>query len=190
MTSFFEGLTSLHQTYWAIALLASVALMIVFIMTFLGGEGDMDSDVSDFEADDGGVGFQFFTFKNFVAFLTMFGWTGVACLDNGMSNTSTAFFSALAGLVMMAITSALFFWIAKLADSGTLKMKNAIGLIGEVYLPIGANRSSMGKVQIAVQGSLRELSAMTDNNEIIPSGTLVKVLDVVSAEILLVKTIK
>ena len=90
---------------------------------------------------------------------------------------------------MMVLTTLLFYWMHKLAESGTLKIKNAIGVIGEVYLPIGANRTKMGKVQIKVQGSLRELEAITDELEDLKTGTMVKVSEIVSAEILLVEKI-
>jgi hypothetical protein len=190
MEEFFEGMSTLEQTYWGIALLGSVVFLIIFILTFIGGgDSDMEADASDFEADDGGVGFQFFTFKNIVAFFTIFGWTGVTCIDNDLSTGLTLIISVIAGLLMMVLTSSLFFWMHKLAESGTLKMKNAIGVIGEVYLPIGAKRSKMGKVQIKVQGSLRELEAITDNEEELKTGTMVKVTEIVSAELLLVETL-
>lgn len=190
MEEFFEGMSTLEQTYWGIALLGSVVFLIIFILTFIGGgDSDMEADASDFEADDGGVGFQFFTFKNIVAFFTIFGWTGVTCIDNDLSTGLTLILSIIAGLLMMVLTSSLFFWMHKLAASGTLKMKNAIGVIGEVYLPIGAKRSKMGKVQIKVQGSLRELEAITDNEEELKTGTMVKVTEIVSAELLLVETL-
>jgi len=190
MKEFFEGMTTLEQTYWGFALLGSIVFLIIFILTFIGGgDSDMEADASDFEADDGGVGFQFFTFKNLVAFFTIFGWTGITCIDNDLSTGLTLILSIIAGLLMMVLTSSLFFWMHKLAESGTLKMKNAIGVIGEVYLPIGAKRSKMGKVQIKVQGSLRELEAITDNEEELKTGTMVKVIKIVSAELLLVETL-
>jgi hypothetical protein len=77
----------------------------------------------------------------------------------------------------------------KLAESGTLNINNAVGVIGEVYLPIGAERSKMGKVQLKVQGSLRELEAITDELEDLKTGAMVKVSKIVSAEILLVEKI-
>ena len=49
----------------------------------------------------------------------------------------------------------LMFYMRKLNDSGTLKMKNALGAVGEVYTTIGAERSKIGKVQIKVQSSLK-----------------------------------
>lgn len=189
MSDFFEGMTSLQQTYWITALIASAIFIVIFILTLIGGDmdTDMEADISEFEADDGGVGFQFFTFKNLVAFFTIFGWTGIVCLNAGFSNALTLTISTLAGLAMMVLTSLLFFWMHKLAQSGTLKIKRAIGAVGEVYLPIEANRANIGKVQIKVQGSLRELEAITDSAERLPTGTIVKVLQVVSAELLLVE---
>jgi hypothetical protein len=80
----------------------------------------------------------------------------------------------------------LLFWMANLAASRTLKIKNAIGEIGEVYLPIGAKRSSIGKIQIKVQGSLRELDAITDSEDILKTQEIVRVKEVISSEILLV----
>lgn len=188
MKDFFDSLSTLEQTYWIIALAGSVVFLIIFILTFIGGgDSDMEADASDFEADDGGVGFQFFTFKGIVGFFTIFGWAGVTCLENGLSTGTTLIISFIAGAIMMFLTSLLFYWMHKLAESGTLKMKNAVGVICEVYLPIGANRSKMGKVQIKVQGSLRELEAITDEKEELSTGTMVKVTEVVSAEILLVE---
>jgi membrane protein implicated in regulation of membrane protease activity len=189
MFDFLKELPAFQQAYWIIALIGSVVFVVIFILTFLGGDtdADMEADAGDFDSDDGGVGFQFFTFKNIVAFFTIFGWSGLSCIDANLSTTSTLIISTIAGIIMMVLTSLLFYWINKLAESGTLKMKNAIGAIGEVYLPIGANRSKMGKVQIKVQGSLRELEALTDENEDLKTGTVVKVIEIISAELLLVE---
>ncbi len=189
MKEFFDGMSTFEQTYWIIALIGSVIFIIVLITTFIGGDmdSDMQMDGTDFEADDGGVGFQFFTFKNLVAFFTIFGWTGVVCSDYNLSSGLTLIIAIIAGLLMMVATSSLFYFMHRLAESGTLQMKNAIGVIGEVYLPIGANRSSTGKVQLKVQGSLRELEALTDEKEDLQTGAVVKVTKIISAELLLVE---
>ncbi|MFK7755740.1 MAG: hypothetical protein AB8B53_02285 [Flavobacteriales bacterium] len=189
MGEFFNGLSGYESVFWVLALIGSVAFVIIMIMTFIGmdGDADMDADGTDFEADDGGVGFQFFTLKNMVAFFTIFGWTGLVCIDNGFSNILSLVIATIAGLIMMFLTSLLFFWMNKLVQSGTLNVKNAIGEIGEVYLPIGANRSSLGKIQIKVQGSLRELEAITDSKVVLATGSLVKVTGVISSETLLVE---
>lgn len=188
MNEFFEGMSTFEQAYWIIAILGSIIFLIIFALTFIGASDvDMEADISDVDADDGGVGFQFFTFKNVIAFFTIFGWTGILCIDNELSTIVTIFISSFAGLLMMILTSLLFFWMHKMAESGTLRIKNAIGAIGEVYLPIGANRSSIGKIQIKVQGSLRELEAVTDSEEILSTSTIVKVVEIIGSELLLVE---
>jgi len=188
MKNFFDGMSTFEETYWIVALIGSAVFAVFFIMAFIGADSDADMDAdADSDADDGGIGFQFFSFKNIAAFFTMFGWSGVSCIDNGCSTLLTLIISSLVGLLMMVLISSLFYWIHKLAESGTLKMTNAIGAIGEVYLPIGAKRSGIGKISIKVQGSLRELEALTDSLEDLKTGTVVKVLEVISAELLLVE---
>lgn len=191
MQELFNELTFYEQTYWIIAIAGSLIFGVLLIMTFIGGGMDVDmaADGTDFQADDGGVGFQFFTFKNLVAFFTIFGWTGVVFIGSGLSTGLVLTFSVIAGLLMMVATSSLFYFMNRLAEDGTLKIKNAIGTVGEVYLPIGANRSKTGKIQVIVQGSLRELDALTDEDITLATGTVVKVIDIVSAELLLVKTL-
>tara|TARA_B110000967_G_scaffold151762_1_gene155910 strand:- start:385 stop:966 length:582 start_codon:yes stop_codon:yes gene_type:complete len=189
MKEFFDGMSTLEQTYWYVALIGSAIYAVIFILTFVGGgDIDMEADMDVAEGgDDGGVGFQFFTFKNVIAFFTIFGWTGLICVGNGLSHIVTIIISSIAGLLMMLITSLLFYWMSKMAESGTLKIVNAVGVVGEVYLPIGANRSKMGKVQLKVQGSLRELEAITDEDHDLETATIIEVIEVVSAELLLVK---
>lgn len=192
MTEWWSGLDLLEQSYWIIALVASILFLFVLIMTFVGGL-DADGDMGEIDAEvdgDHGIGFQFFTFKNMVGFFTLFAWSGLASIHAGNSSTTTIIISLLCGLAMMFIMAFLFRAISKLADSGTLKVSNAIGQIGEVYITIGANRSSIGKIQIKVQGGLRELDAITDEDSDLVQGNLVKVLKVVSDELLLVEILK
>lgn len=190
MEPFFSSMPLMEQTYWIISMVGSGIFIIIFALTFIGGgDADMTDDMTDFDADDGGVGFQFFTFKNVIAFFTVFGWTGLICLEQGYTNSTTIIISTIAGLIMMVLTTLLFFWMASLSASGTLKIKNAIGEIGEVYLPIGEKRSSIGKIQIKVQGSLRELDAITDAEDILKTQEIVRVTEVVSSEILLVERV-
>ena len=188
MKEFFDTLSLLEQTYWIVALISSSIFLIIFILTFIGGgDADMEINMDDVSGDDGGVGFQFFTFKNVISFFTIFGWTGIICLNNNIGAGLTIVLSSLAGLVMMAITSALFYMMGKMVQSGTINIRNAIGMVGEVYLPIGAKRSKKGKIQVKVQGSLREFDAITDEPKEISTSTMIQVIDVLGEEILLVK---
>ena len=187
MTDWFSNLELFPKIYWGIALLGSLIFIITLILTFASGDsgdlGDVDSDIEG----DTGIGFQFITFKNLVGFFTLFGWSGIACIDAGLSNPITILISVICGLIMMSIMAAMFYYMAKLNDSGTLDFKNAVGAVGEVYLTIGANRSSIGKVHVKIQGALRELEALTDSNTNLNSTSVIKVKDVTKNGILIVE---
>lgn len=180
----------LEKIYWAIALPFSAVFVIQMLMTLIGAGGDGDIDATgdaDFDVDaDAGIGFQFITLKNFIAFFTIFGWTGIACLDAGLSKGMTIFLSIVAGMLMMLLMATLFYLIGRLTESGTMKIDSAIGKTATVYLRIPAERSGTGKVQVNVQG-LRTLDAMTANKEDIKSGSLVKIVSVEAGDILMVE---
>ena len=184
----FEMMTLFEKIYWVVAIVASVILIILLLLTFIGGElDDIDGDV-DAEIDgDTGIEFQFLSFKNLVGFFTIFGWSGIACLDSGLSNAVTVIISVVCGLLMMFAMASLFYYLGKLQSSGTLRLKNALHQIGEVYLTIGANRSRIGKVSINVQGTLRELEALTDENIELKQSDVVIVKEVTANGILIVE---
>lgn len=187
MTEWFSALDSFSQFFWIIAGISSLIFVFVIITSFAGIDGGDDFD--DFETDIG-IEFQFITFKNLIGFFTIFGWIGIAGINAGFSKPVTVITAFGCGLLMMVIMAAMFYAMKKLTDSGTLNYNNAINAIGEVYLTIGANRSRMGKVSVRVQGSLRELEALSDSLTELKSGTLIKVIDVTSNGILIVNETK
>ena len=187
MMDWFSNLEALPKFYWVVALISSFVFVIVIIMTFVGIDGAEDFDDVDTSIEaDTGIEFQFISLKNLIGFFTLFGWSGIACIDAGLSRPVTVLISTICGLIMMTIMAAMFYYMKKLTDSGTLNYKNAIGSVGEVYLTVGANRSNIGKVSIRVQGTLRELEAMSDSIMELKSGTIIKVVDVTSNGILIV----
>ena len=124
--------------------------------------------------DVAGDGFQFFNFRNIIAFFTIFGWSWLICLDNGYSNMRTIISSSVAGLETMILISFVFYWISKLAESGTLRTENAVGIVGVIYVSIAANGSKTGKAPLKTQGILQELEAITDTD--LETVSLIKVI--------------
>jgi hypothetical protein len=183
----FQELTSFQKTYWVLTGISTLLFLFVLITTFIGADADDIGDV-DAEIDaDTGAGFQFFTFKNVVAFFAIFGWSGIASIDAGNSKSINIISSLFCGLAMMFVMAAMFYYISKLTSSGTLKMKNALNSIGEVYLTVGAKRSKVGKIQIKIQGALRELEALTDYDEDLKQGKIIKVIQVTNNGILIIE---
>ena len=191
MMEWFSALDGFSQFFWIIALIGSLLFVFVIITTFLSVDGGDDFDNVDSSINaDAGIEFQFITFKNLVGFFTIFGWIGIACINAGFSILVTVIAALVGGILMMLTMAAMFYGMKKLADSGTLNYKNAINATGEVYLTIGANRSKMGKVSIRVQGTLRELEAITDSLFELKSGTIIQVIDVTNNGILIVEQTK
>ena len=180
-----------EQVFWVITIPATLVFLILLVITIFGAETDASLDVTtDVDAslaDGDAIPFQFLSLKNIVAFFAVFGWSGIGFIHAGLQSWLVILLAFVCGFLMMTLMAALFYFMSKLAESGTLKMKNAVGKLGEVYLKIPANRAGMGKVQLNVQGSLRTLDAITDDLDNIPTSSIIQVLDVIDDQILLVK---
>lgn len=184
LESFWQTQSTTEAIFLWIAIPATGILAILLLLSFFGGDFDGDTD---FDTDlDNAMGFQFITFKNLVGFFAVFGWTGRTCLQAQLSPGVSIVIAIVAGLAMMTILATIFYFMSKLTEDGTLKIENAKGGIGEVYLTIPPRRTGYGKVQIRVQGTLRELDAISDSDAPIPTGKLITVTDIISGEILLV----
>jgi len=191
MTEWFASMSLLTKFYWITALISSLLFLIQLITTLAGGDagddiGDVDTDIDA----DTGIGLQFITVKNLISFFTIFGWSGIACIEYELSTPLTIVISIISGLIMMTIMAAMFYYMKKLNDSGTMNYNNAVGAVGEVYLTIGAKRSRMGKVHVRIQGALRELEAMSDEETDLKSGSVIKVKNVTENGILIVEQLK
>nr|WP_320118624.1 hypothetical protein [uncultured Marinifilum sp.] len=188
MSDWWSTMDLVEKIFWGISIPFSVLFLIQMVMTFLGGDVDdvaADGDVDVSIDSDTGIDFQFLTLKNLIAFFTIFGWTGIICLHSGLGPGMSTFIASLAGLIMMIVMASILYFMGKLTEEGTLKIRNAIGKVGNVYLTIPANRKGMGKVQIQVQG-LQTLDAITDSEKEIKTGAVVEVVEILNDQILVV----
>ena len=185
-----------ERIFWIIAIPFSLIFLLQLARAVLGADADMEAD---FEGDLGGDiggdvddvgdghGFQVFTIRNFVILMTVFGWSGITFLDQGFGKGATLIISLINGLIAMFAVVGIFYFFGRMTESGTINLKNAINHVGEVYLPIRAKRGNMGKVQITIQGSIREITAVTDEEVDLPTGTVVRIVQVLNNSILLVR---
>lgn len=188
-TQSWESMALLEKIYWCFAIPFSIVFIIQVILTVFGSDLhgiEADGDVDATIEHDQGIDFQFLSLKNIIAFFTIFGWTGIICVDLGVAPWATVLISTLCGLTMMFIMASIMYLMGKLTENGTFQMKSAIGKIGTVYLSIPAKRNGMGQIQINVQG-FRTIDAITDHEEDISTGAIVEVIDVINNDILLVK---
>ncbi len=183
--TWWDGLSVVLKIYWGIAVPFTLFFVLQLVLSFLGAESPDDLPDSEIEADHG-IPFQFLTVKNLIGFFTIFAWTGIACTEAGFSNGITLVLATVAGLMMMGLMAGLFYLMMKSGADGTMKIRNAIGQVGEIYLTIQPKRTGMGKIQVKVSGSLRTLDAMTDDEQPLTSGQLAQVVEIVNDNILLV----
>lgn len=186
MTEWWQQLTSFEKILWYISIPSSILFLIQMLMTFIGLGGD-DSDAdSGGDGDDGsGSAFRIFTIRNIIIFFTVFGWSGITLYNSGWRESYVIIVSIFIGILVMSIVAALFYSITRLVQNGTMEITNAKGKTGEVYIPIPGNKAGIGKVNIMLQGAVREMDAMTEG-ENLPRGTIVKVTEVIN-NILLVE---
>lgn len=187
LSTWWQSLSSFDKIFWAIALLFSLLFLVQTILSFAAGDGDAATGDADMAVDhDGGIDYGFFTIKNFIAFFTIFGWTGIALSKGSVSKPITVIVALLAGVAIVAVMVFIMRSMSKLKQSGTFQIQQTLDKTAETYLVIPASRNGFGKVHIRVQGSLRELKAITDDHTDIATGRLVKVTGVIDENILLV----
>ncbi|MFW6264735.1 MAG: hypothetical protein ACOC3B_01370 [Bacillota bacterium] len=194
MSNWWQSIDSFEKLFWYFAIPFSLVFIIQLVLTFVGlGESDgfdFDGDGSiDFDADEiGGSTFGLFTLRNFLAFFTIFGWSGIVFNSYDFSKTATVVLAFLSGLLAMFLVAFLFYSMMKLNSNGNVDMKFAIGKKGKVYIPIPAKGEGNGKIQLTFHGALREVLAVTEG-EVLATGTRVEVVEVLDDSTLLVKKI-
>ena len=189
MDTWWHSLTSAHQIFWGMAIISSILFLIQFVLSLIGAdfdgeiEIDVDTDVdSDYSIDPS---FTVFSVRSIIAFLTFFSWAGVIVLNDGGSVSKAVLSGLFAGSIALFIVSYMIWQFAKLTYSGTLRLSDTIEQRGEVYIPIPEGRNGAGKVNLVVDGALKELNAVTEGKSL-PTGTKIKVLEVLEKNILLV----
>ena len=90
----------------------------------------------------------------------------------------------------MFIVGYMMWQFTKLNQEGNIDINNAIFNTGEVYLTIPAKDGGQGKVHINIEGSLKELDAITENGESLPTGSFIRVVEVIDNQLLLVEPVR
>jgi len=177
---------------WGIAIPFSVIFIIQMIMTFIGMGGDhtdMSSD-TDVDADTNThMPVQFFTFRNLVNFFLGFSWAGISLYNTINDKVWLTLLCVLTGLVLVIIVMSLLYALSKTTQSGNIDINNAIGRPATVYFTIPAAGKGMGKIQMSIQQAVREYDAISESDEPLHTGSMVRVKSVIDAHTLLVENL-
>jgi len=172
----------LLQIFWGCAVVASLIFLVQMVLTLIGMDSsDMDVDFDGANTMDLGGGLNLFTIKNFIGFLVGFGWAGVCFYNSITSPLLVILVAVIVGLLFVGIFVVIYKQTKKLEHNGAFQIDEVKGTTVSVYLRIPAQGSGKGKVQVSQNGSVHELDALTDGEEI-PSGAKVKVVEIVDNE--------
>lgn len=175
------------QVFWGLAIIASAFFLVQTIMAFLGLDADTEDGAGFEDVEMDGVS-GYFSFRNLVNFLLGYGWGGVL-LQGVTPNMVWLELAAVGvGLVFVLVFVFILRQVMKLSTDKTFHMDEALGLIADTYLRIPAGKKGTGKVLVSVRGSIHEIDAMTEGEEI-PTGAKVRVTKVVGPELLEVERV-
>jgi membrane protein implicated in regulation of membrane protease activity len=187
------------------ALVGGTFLFCQFLMTLIGlGHGGFDVDASHVPSDSltSHAGdplhddvdaahqhgsswlFGIISFRTLVAAITFFGLTGMTALSAGMPVVQQLLFAVASGGAAMFAVHGLMRFLYQLGQSGTLRLKNAIGKTATVAITIPGKHRGLGKVRLTVQGRFEELAAVNSLDETLTTGSQVIVVDVVDGNVL------
>lgn len=150
-------------------------------------QGDAGHDTGHADQTDV-ASFRLFSFQSILAFLVVFGWTGTAMAANpSIPAFVTIIVSLAAGAAALFLTAWMFYGLLKLQNSGNVRLANAVGLEGEVYIPIPANGAGQGKINLLIQGRWLECEAVTTGLTALNTRQIVRVTGVQGGSVLVVE---
>ena len=188
MIDYWLNLPPAEKTFTGIGIFSSLILTIQMGMVMLGGAIDMpEAEVAD--TGEGGAS-GIFSIRTIGAFFAGFGWAGAAMLQGGHGTGAATFVATLSGSAFLGVVIYLMSYLHSLRQEGTLNYSNAIGNVGNVYLPIPPKRKGMGQVEVMVQGRLRIVQALSDNDKKIGNRVAVRVTDTIDEQTILVKPLE
>lgn len=182
------------------AVVGGTILVVQFVMTLLGltGEsilaeghdggahfGPWDAAAAGHSGDhaaglDHGSTWLFavISFRTLVAAAAFFGLIGLAAQAAGQPVGVQLLLASLAGVGAMYGVHWLVRLMGRLSEDRTLRVQQAVGREGTVYIPIPPRGQSAGKVQLALQQRLVEFEAVTSGERPLATGTKVRVVGV------------
>ena len=188
MLAWWNGLTLSSQIFAAVAIPATVIMLVQAILLLVGVGLDVDVDGDGVpDADIGHDGLGLISIRGIVAFFSVGGWAGFVADGGGLPVVISVLISLTAGLLALIGVALLFRSVYKLQAEGNLNIENAVGKTGKVYLPIPPNGQGHGKISILLQDRLTELDAVSEGSTALATGESVVVLSVADAETVVVR---
>ncbi len=188
MMEWWNTLTTLNQVFYGLAVFFSVLFIWQLLAALLGLTDDGDGDFDHGGDADGGVdhhdhldaadtaaSFRLVSLRTIITFFTLFTWGSSLYLSQEEPPGTAMGLAALWGLAGMVLVAAVFYWMAKLGETGTSDLDSAVGTAGTVYVDIGEG-GGRGEVRVTVSGVVTYVKARSVDGQGLKAGTPVRVL--------------
>ena len=153
-----------------------LALQIVAGMIGLGDHG-FHFGGHDLGSADVGEGLQLLSVRSIAAALAVFGAFGL-WFDGLLPGWTAALLATVPGFFAALGTAYLMRFLVRMETDGSLRLEEAVGATGQVYLTIPGEERGSGLVQFPLQGRSVELRAITREKEPLKTGSSVLVISV------------
>jgi hypothetical protein len=190
MIEYWTLLTPTMKTFVGLGAISSAVLTVQMILAMFGGDMDgLDADMDISDIGEGGAS-GILSIRTIGAFFTGFGWSGAAMLQAGHGTGAATFVGVVVGSIFMAMIFYLMAYLHSLRQEGTINYANAVGKVGAVYLPVPPHRKGLGQIEVLVQGRLKIVQAITDNDKKIGNRVAVRVTELVDEQTILVEPLE
>lgn len=185
-TNWWDGMDTARHFFYGLGLLAGFIAIILAVLDFIGMEHhDIVDAAGSTDLDHGGGGI--FSIKPLTGFFLGFGWIGGMALEYGLPLLGAVAVASFAGACVMGIVVLMFRTIYAMRSDGTVKISEAVGAIGTVYITLPPRKSSGGQVVVNFSGRQETLAALCAAEQPIPSGDKVKVISIIEGRTVLVE---
>ena len=184
LNNWWENLNFELQIFYAIAVIALIALFFQVIMSVVFGM-EHGADVANVGDHDSGMGI--FSVRGVTAFFTGFGWTGVVCTKQSLGLPVTLAIAFVVGSGLMIAIFLMMRAFMRLQSNGNIDYGNAVGQLGTVYVTIPPVQRSGGQVETMIQGRLVTVEALQKGSQPLQPGTKVNVVARIGSSTLIVE---
>lgn len=174
-------ITLTEQILYIVAAASTILLLIQTVLSMIGVD-------SNFEQNAATVAFRPFTVRGVLSFFSIGAWVTIVAYK-AVCNFPLSFgIGAAAGFLTVFLTARAFQKAMQLRHSKKGNSENLTGTCGEVYVTIPPRGEGKGKVSImAERDRLCVFNAIAYEDNKIPTGTRVRVAEVLEADFLLVE---
>ena len=199
MMEWWNSIGLVGQIYALIAIPSTLVLVVQTILLIFGiGGDDIDADgvdltgngIGDTPGDGGESGMALFSVRGLMAMAAIGGWSGLVMHSSGIALPITVVLSLAFGFLALVGLAYIMKLAARLQDNGNIDLGTAIGKVGTVYIPVPANMTGAGKINLTVQERFIEVGAVTQADRKLATGESVRVVATDETGLVVVEPLK